>query len=173
MKAPDNRVLQFVLSPRVILVEGDAEFLLIDALYKNQPPRCSMDKDGVHLISVGGTSFKHYLALAGILGIRTAVVRDNDGDYQKNCIERYASYRNGHIEIFSDKNPARRTFEICVYQDNQGVCDGLFQQDRVSLTVQEYMLASKTEAAFRLLDERAADLVTPRYIQEAIEWIRK
>lgn len=35
MKAPDNNILEYVLSKKVILVEGDAEFILMEALYKN------------------------------------------------------------------------------------------------------------------------------------------
>lgn len=31
MKAPDNNVLEFALAKRVLLVEGDAEFILIEA----------------------------------------------------------------------------------------------------------------------------------------------
>jgi predicted ATP-dependent endonuclease of OLD family len=36
MKAPDNNVLEFVLSRKVILVEGDAEFILMQSLYKKE-----------------------------------------------------------------------------------------------------------------------------------------
>ena len=92
IKAPDNNVLEFVLSNKVILVEGDAEFILFDALYKKQPGNSTLEKDGVHVISVGGTSFKRYLDLAKLLGMKTAIVRDNDGDYQKNCVNAYADY---------------------------------------------------------------------------------
>lgn len=34
MKAPDNNVLEFALVQRVIIVEGDAEFILTDAFYR-------------------------------------------------------------------------------------------------------------------------------------------
>lgn len=33
------------------------------------------------------------------------------------------------------------------------------------------MLANKTEAAFRILEAHANDLVVPLYIQKAIKWI--
>jgi len=173
IKAPDNYVLEFVLSQKVILVEGDAEFILFDALYKKQPGNSALEKDGVHVISVGGTSFKRFLDLAKLLDIKTAVVRDNDGDYQKNCVDRYADYSNGHMRIFSDKDPARRTFEVCFYQDNKKACDDLFQIGRKTLSVEEYMLGNKADAAFELLDKKEASLVAPTYIQEAIAWIKE
>lgn len=33
IKAPDNNILEFVLSKKVILVEGDAEFLLMESFF--------------------------------------------------------------------------------------------------------------------------------------------
>jgi hypothetical protein len=57
MKAPDNNVLEFALSRKVILVEGDAEFILLDALYQKHA-RSTLKKDGVHVISVGGTGYR-------------------------------------------------------------------------------------------------------------------
>jgi hypothetical protein len=173
IKAPDNNVLEFVLSSKVILVEGDAEFILFDALYKKQPGNSTLEKDRVHVISVGGTSFKRYLDLAKLLGIKTAIVRDNDGDYDKNCVNAYADYVNGRIRIFSDNDPAMRTFEICFYKDNKVACDELFQPARVKLSVEDYMLNNKADAAFELLDKKEAVLVAPAYIQKAIAWIKE
>ena len=173
IKAPDNNVLEFVLSRKVILVEGDAEFILFDALYKKQLGNSTLEKDGVHVISVGGTSFKRYLDLAKLLGIKTVVVRDNDGDYQKNCIDAYAGYANGLMRVFSDKDPAMRTFEICFYKENKVACDDLFQAGRVTLSVEDFMLKNKADAAFELLDKKEAELVAPTYIREAIAWIKE
>lgn len=171
IKAPDNNVLEFVLSSKVVLVEGDAEFILFDALYRKYSGS-TMEEDCVHVISVGGTSFKRYLDLARLLNIKTAVIRDNDGDFQKNCVENYVDYKRENIRIFSDEDPVRRTFEVCFYRDNTNVCDKLFSGSRVKLTVEEYMLNNKTDAAFELLDKKEAELVAPVYIREAIAWIR-
>lgn len=172
MKAPDNNVLEFVLSKKVILVEGDSEFILLEALYKKVTGGSSLDADNVHAISVDGTSFKRYLDLAKLLGIKTAVIRDNDKDYKKNCVDNYAGYKGDHICIFADQDDTRSTFEVCFYQDNQALCDRLFLSGRTSLSVLEYMLDNKTEAAFSLLEREADGLVAPRHVQEAIAWIR-
>lgn len=173
MKAPDNNILEFILSKKVILVEGDAEFILIEALYKKIVPAGSPEKDNVHVISVGGTSFKRYLELAAILKIKTAVVRDNDGDYRNNCVDNYSDYaKEDHIKIFADADSARRTFEICMYADNIVICDALFAAGRKTLSVQDYMLKNKADAAFALLDQKGDSLAAPSYIKEAVEWIR-
>ncbi len=172
MKAPDNNVLEFVLSSKVILVEGDSEFILLDAFYKAVTKGKSLDEENVHVISVDGTSFKRYMDIAILLNIRTAAIRDNDGDYQKTCVDNYADYQADNIKIFADIDKNRSTFEICFHQDNTDLCNDLFLGSRKTLTVLEYMLKNKTEAAFKLLDKKADHIVAPLHIQQAIAWIR-
>ena len=172
MKAPDNNLLELALCKKAILVEGDAEFILMDVLYKNSANGVCTDADGVHVISVGGTSFKRYLELARILDIKVAVIRDNDGDYQAKCVDNYAEFTSVSIQVFADADDARRTFEVCMYQDNMAICESLFLEGRKTLDVQKYMLNNKTDAAFQLLDKKGSELAAPKYIQEAVEWIR-
>lgn len=173
MKAPDNNVLEFALSRKVILVEGDAEFILLDALYQKHSGS-TLKKDGVHVISVGGTSFKRYLDLAKLLDVRTAVIRDNDGDYQKNCVDNYAEHVMPHAKVFADTDSnQRKTFEICLYEDNRAVCDEVFRKPKRKLEPLAYMLANKADAAFDLLLAKEAELIAPRYVQEAIKWINE
>lgn len=173
IKAPDNNVLEFALSKKVILVEGDAEFILLEDLYSKHADGSSLAADRVHVISVGGTSFKRYLEIAKLLGVRTAIIRDNDKDWQKNCVENYEEFRMDNARVFADENNERSTFEICLYEDNQALCDRLFGSARKKLSVRDYMLANKADAAFELLDKGAGELRAPKYIQDAIEWIRQ
>ncbi len=172
MKAPDNYVLEFVLSHKVILVEGDAEFILLEAFYKKQTEGRLPAEDDVHVIAIGGTSFKRYLELANLLNIKVAAIRDNDGDYQSNCVDNYADLVNEHAQVFADPDNSRSTFEIGLYFDNQEICDELFSPGRRTLSPMQYMLANKAEVAFELLDKKEEDLVIPGYIAEAITWLR-
>ena len=172
MKAPDNNILEFILSRKVILVEGDAEFILAQAFFETEVGQPPEDSD-THVISVGGTSFKRYLEVARLLGIKTAVVRDNDGDYRKHCVERYAEYVNEHIKVFAERDGNKPTFEICLYEENKAICDELFIEARKTLSVTEYMLKNKAEAAFELLRRKGNELRTPQYIRDAIAWIRQ
>ncbi|WP_433916295.1 ATP-dependent endonuclease [Pseudomonas alloputida] len=173
MKAPDNNVLEFALSRKVVLVEGDAEFILIEEMYKQATDGSTPQADGVHIISIGGTSFKRYLELGKLLGIKVAAIRDNDGNHQQHCVDNYEGCLYDQARIFADPDNNRSTFEIGLYQDNQAICDALFGGTRKTLTVQEYMLKNKADAAFELLTQMAAELVTPQYIQDAIAWIRE
>lgn len=173
LKAPDNNVLEFALSKKVILVEGDAEFILMEELYKQVSGGTTPQADHVHIISIGGTSFKRYLELARLLSIKVAAIRDNDKNYQQNCIDNYSEHITDSAKIFADKDPNRYTFEVGMYLDNQKVCNELFGEDRKTLTVQEYMLKNKAEAAYELLEANHQNLSVPGYIQEAVTWIRK
>lgn len=173
MKAPDNNVLELALCKKAILVEGDAEFILMDVFYRKCADGANTDADGVHVISVDGTSFKRYLELAKLLAIKVAAVRDNDGDFQTNCVANYKDFSSDSIQVFSDADNVRHTFEICVYQDNKEFCDKQFGAGRKTLTVQEYMLKNKTDAAFKLLEKGGVELIVSDYIQQAVEWIRK
>lgn len=170
IKAPDNNILEYVLSKKVILVEGDAEFLLMDSFFKTTKST-SIETSDIHVISVDGTSFKRYLEVAKTLNIKTAVIRDNDGDYQTNCVDNYTDYDFPNIKVFSETDNAISTFEISVYKNNKTICDKLFEPGRKTLSVQDYMLKNKAEAAFQLLDRNANDLIVPEYIKDTIEWI--
>jgi putative ATP-dependent endonuclease of the OLD family len=161
MKAPDNNVLELALCKKAILVEGDAEFILMDTLYRNSSEGASTNADGIHVISVDGTSFKRYLELARLLGIKVAAIRDNDGNYQANCVVNYVDFVSDSIQVFADANDARHTFEVCMYQDNKAICDDQFLAGRKTLTVEDYMLKNKTDAAFQLLEKKGADIVAP------------
>lgn len=171
MKAPDNNILEFILSKKVVLVEGDAEFILMESFFNRQFSELPEDS-GVHIISVGGTSFKRYLELARLLNIKTAVIRDNDRDFKVNCEDAYADYMYDNMRVFAERDNSKSTFEICLYEVNKEICDELFQEGRRTLSVQDYMLKNKTEAAFRLLQEKADELRVPGYIVDAMTWIR-
>ncbi len=170
IKAPNHNILELVLSEKVILVEGDAEYILMEALYKRVKGHFPSE-DGVHIISVGGTSFKRYMELSKLLNIKTAVIRDNDRDYQKNCADNYANYLADCISVFGDEDNERYTFEVCMFQDNIDTCNDLFRGGRIRLEPQQYMIDNKTTSAFKLLEEKADELVVPAYIEGAIRWI--
>jgi predicted ATP-dependent endonuclease of OLD family len=173
MKAPDCNILQFVLSGRVLLVEGDAEFILMEEFYRTITGE-ELATANTHVISVDGTSFKRYFDLAKLLGVRTAAIRDNDGNPQHSCIDNYSDYKDeSNIHVFFEPDPNKKTFEICLYEGNKTVCDDLFLAGRKTLSVLDYMLQNKADAAFQLLDKKAGQIVVPSYIRNAIEWIRK
>ncbi len=169
VKAPDHSLLDFVLSDKVILVEGDAEYILMERFFKIIAGK-SPEAASVYILAVDGTSFKRYLDVAKVLSKKVAVVRDNDKDYNVNCVERYSEYVSQFVKVFADKDNSISTLEICLYKDNVDLCENLFAAQRRTLSVQDYMLKNKTDAALALLKSEK-DPVVPVYINEAIKWI--
>ncbi len=102
------------------------------------------------------------------------MITDNDKDYATNITNNYSEYTQNqfqNIHIFADKNNERYTFEVCIYNDNQAICDAEFNTHGRQLSIREYMIKNKTEAAYILLKNRADALTVPQYIQDAIRWI--
>ncbi len=172
IKAPNNNILDFVLSKKVILVEGDAEYILLEQFFRNTFSE-ELASNDIYIISVGGTSFKRYLEISKILELKTAVIRDNDGDYQSNCTDNYIDFVSDNVKVFSSPNNDHRTFEICLYNDNAEICNEIFEADRRTLSVLEYMLKNKAETAFELLDKKGKELNVPSYIRDALVWIKE
>ena len=178
-KAPDNNVLQYILSKKVILVEGDAEYILMEEFYRkinNNLP----EKNDVHIISVGGLSFKRYLEISKILNIKTAIITDNDSNYEKSITTKYSEYlANENIKIYAEKNEILSTFEICLYKENKEVLNGLINSSGRITCVQSNMLSNKSSTALKILNSLSTDsafekkFIIPQYIKDAIEWISK
>jgi len=169
MKAPVASILEFVISKKTILVEGPSEYMLLEKFFISTAGE-KPERDGTQIIDVRGLSFKRYLEVAQLLGNRVAVVTDNDGDKQKNCIDKYAAFENNqNIEVFYDQDDSepRSTFEKILYLENKNLCNQLFGNEAL-----RYMLTNKTESAYVLL-EQDETITVPDYIRRAIEWIRK
>lgn len=111
--------------------------------------------------------------MAKILDVRTAVVRDNDGDYQKHCVDNYNELLGTNAGVFADKSNSRSTFEICLYEDNRKACDELFGKGRRTLSALDWMLDNKAEAALALLEKHKAELKVPAYLVDAMVWARQ
>ncbi|CNF88089.1 chromosome segregation protein [Yersinia enterocolitica] len=82
-RLPGYDTLRSVLSSKVILVEGPSDELVLKRYYidnyKSLP-----EENGIDIIVVRGIGFKNYLEIVKHLGIKTKVVKDNDGSYVKN-----------------------------------------------------------------------------------------
>lgn len=163
LKAPPASILEFVLSSKIILVEGPSEYILFDKFYRQVTKR-TLEEDGVHVLAIRGLSFKRYLEIAEITNSRVAIVTDNDGDYQTKCIEKYDNFNSDNIHVFFEKENSKPTFEYYLYDRNKTICNAKFGEDALN-----HMLKNKTESALELSNEE--QLQTPDYIKEAIEWI--
>ncbi|MFS7398053.1 ATP-dependent nuclease [Carnobacterium maltaromaticum] len=177
-KSPDTSVLNFILAKKSILVEGDAEYILLDDFYKNTYDT-DMYLDNITLISCGGKTFKRYIELAQILKKKTSIITDNDKDFTNNITENYKDVISDNICVFSDTNNDLYTFEVALYYDNENFFESNIKSSNMRNGVLSFMLDNKAEAAFRLLkvindeeNKHYDNFVIPKYIKDAFEWIR-
>lgn len=174
VKAPNTNILDFILAKRVILVEGAAEYILMNEFYKLLTG-CEPHENDIFVISCSGKTFERYLKVAQPLQKKVAVITDNDEDFANNITKKYKDYvDNKNILVRADENNDNRTFEICLFKENQE----FFAENKItkSKNILEYMLNNKAEAAFRLLNllqdkEVAQGFTVPEYIKDAIKWI--
>lgn len=175
-KAPSNNILNFILSKNVILVEGAAEYILLEKFYeiinKNTPA-----KDCVEIISINGLSFLRYLEISNILKTRTVVITDNDKSYLNNVTNKYVHFKDiNFIEVFADENDTKYTFEVSLYENNKNLIDS--SDITISEDKQTFMLNNKAESAYRILNKLNGDndfaekFVIPEYIKKALLWIK-
>lgn len=173
IKCPSNNILNFILSDKTILVEGAAEYILLEKFY-NIVTGKDPNEDNVNIISVNNLSFKRYLEVAKELKKKVAVITDNDKNYELNIIKKYKDFEEiQSINIFADVEKNRYTFEVCIYNDNTDYI-GRHRLTQ-SQNVLDFMLNEKAEAAYRLLEHLEKDcdgFKIPSYIEEAIKWIK-
>ena len=162
MRAPNDNILQFILAKKVILVEGAAEYILMDKFIL-QTTGHSSDELGIWILALNNLSFQRYFEVADKLGIKVAAIRDND----KKTSDWYSDSVNEAKKVFVDPDSARHTFEVCLFNDNKDTLSTIFASKQDPLA---YMLANKAEAALLILKSKKR-LVVPSYIQEAIQWI--
>lgn len=183
MRADDNKFLQFLLSDKIILVEGATEYLLIPELFKNKF-ETSLEEENITIISCGGISYKRYLEIAETLEKKVCVITDNDGN--QKSIDKINNYNEEQElqKIFTDKNIENFTWEVCIYKSNEDKLKEIIDvQDgsKYSFNGKDYgcigfphlgkMLNKKVDIAYQMLKENYKWEV-PSYVKEALEWIK-
>ncbi len=180
VKADDNAFLQLLLSKKVFLVEGATEFLLLPHFYK-QITGHTIEEDGISVISCNGISYKNYLEIAQKTNKRIAVITDNDG--KQDRIDEASSFNQTATlqHIFMGATIDDWTWEACLYGLNKTVLDEMIEVQAGAdylFHKKDYgqvlgkMLNNKVETAYMmLLSGKTFDV--PKYVKDAIEWLRK
>lgn len=197
-KADNLNLLQFILSPKVILVEGPTEYLVMQKAYeeivddlltdeeKIDRKKTNLEREGIEIISVGGVGYNNYIEVAKSLNKRIAILTDNDFLTSQSKLEEINDFnkKNTDIQIFTDKNKDNWTWEVALYNLNKSILDDLIPlksgaKYSYKCNTEEYdgvlgkMLNQKTEVAYLLTNNEDVKLVYPDYFKECVEWIRK
>ncbi len=178
MKCPSDSILQFILSNKVILVEGAAEYILMEKFYEICT-QTTPNNDKITIISINGLSFSRYLEVAKNINMKVVVITDNDHNFQENIEQKYSKYNElPNIKIFSDKDNERYTFEVCVAKDNFDLLKTFISTKTIEneSSLIKYMLNNKAESAYKILEHLENDkrntFHVPEYIEEAIKWLK-
>ena len=163
--------LRLILSDKAILVEGPSDELIVQKAYIKKHDGRLPIQNNIDVISVKGIQAKRFLNLIGDLPIKVAVVTDNDGDYQKNIIDRYQDFAGkDNIKVFSNDNNSQKTLEpsFTACNDEQKLKEFLsYNGDK---TLSDYMETCKSEWAYKIFFEEN-DFSFPQYINDSIDWI--
>lgn len=183
IKLENNNLLQFILSPKVILVEGPTEYLMIDYIYK-QIYGESTEKSGIDIISCNGLTYNNYIEVAKLINKRVAIITDNDGNQKKIDEINTSNSSNPNINIFTAKFVDLFTWEKCLLEKNKNE-----DEFKKLITMQEgahykicgkepeskelgYMMNHKVKFAMDIINS-GIKLEIPDYVKEALEWIKK
>lgn len=185
MKKDNEAILTFMLSKKVIMVEGPAEYILLPLMYKIFKQK-EMHEDEITLISAGNLSFKRYLNVAKINNNKVSVITDNDGSIDK-VEKKYQDYLNeSYIQITYPKEEEISTFEVSINtpRNKQVIVDVLndIAPER-KLDDLEWILKYKTKFALGLAEhieskiinvntvDENIDFEIPEYIIESFMWL--
>lgn len=185
IKKPGYDTLRFLLCKKAILVEGDADELILQKAYLTKNKKLPIE-DEIDVISVG-TTFLRFLELADLLKKETVVVTDNDGDievlekkyknyiklnqkeYVKICYDKETHINQGTLKK-DNGNFNYDTLEPCMVRvNNLNTLNKILKQG--FLTEDElikYMVNNKTECALEIFESNE-NINYPRYIEEAIK----
>lgn len=191
-RLPGYDTLRVVLSKSVILVEGPSDELVLKKIYLKKLGKLP-EEDGIDIIVVRGIGFKNFLNIAEHLGNAVHVVKDNDGDWQKNIIDWKAPYDEyAFIKVFSPKPARENSLEPAFIYANSNSQTKLDAYAKVVLSTQTYNeyntgdLAArqafltnwftgegtggrKVDSAMRIF-ESDVDLTAPDYLIEALQF---
>lgn len=192
-RLPGYDTLRVVLAQKLVLVEGPSDELLLKKIYINKH-RCLPEEHGIDIIVVRGIGFKNYLNIAKQLNHPVRVVKDNDGNYQKNISDWSEPYNDcDGIVCFSPEDDNLHSLEPALIDANGATVEELDHLAKVMLSTQTYDLykqeagfsekktylrkwfasekagGKKVDSAIRIFDSEE-DIKYPNYLVKAVEF---
>lgn len=169
-KLAGYETLRVILSNKSILVEGPSDELIVQKAYQVANNNHLPIEDGIDVISVKGIQARRFLKLAKDLPMKIAVVTDNDHNYKHNIVERYSSYLNSNVKVFSNINDQENTLEPSFANCNDKSELKKFLNCPDDKDVIAFMINNKSEWAYQVF-YKGNQFKFPDYINECIRWI--
>ncbi|MGL5384670.1 MAG: ATP-dependent nuclease [Serratia sp. (in: enterobacteria)] len=140
-RLPGYDTLRVALAKKVILVEGPSDELVLKKLYITENNGRLPEQDGIDIIVVRGVGFKTFIEIGKEIGTAINVLRDNDGDYNKNIIpvkQEYDEYKN--IKLVSSQDNNDFSLEPSMISANSASEKELLGFAKIVLSTQTYNL---------------------------------
>lgn len=169
-KLPGYDTLRFILSDKVILVEGPSDELFVQKAYQKQNDNKLPIEAGIDVISVRGLSFKRFLQIAQIVKNEVVVVTDNDGNFEEKVQNKYQEFVEvENITICSDNNNDYPTLEPQIANVNSlAALNTILERTDESIDeLLDFMKKNKTECALKFFETNEPFNI-PEYISNAI-----
>jgi len=151
-RLPGYDTLRVALSKKVVLVEGPSDELILKKIYKDTHKGRLPEQDGIDIIVVRGVGFKTFISIGKEIGTTINVLRDNDGNYEKNVVEarkEYADFKN--INLISSENNDEFSLEPAMILANAASEEKLQAFAEIVLSRETFkILASKPTFAEKL-----------------------
>lgn len=175
-------ILQVLMAPKLVLVEGPTEYVLMDAMIE-KVLKNSADQLGIHVISMGGDRYKRYVDLAVYLDHNMLIITDNDGETGR--IEDADQKTDDNVRVVMPKDPKHFTFESVLYNENESFIDedddfkpskNDYWKSHKGLSKKlVYMLDHKVDAALKYFGKFTGEpgLNVPDYIEDGLTWLNE
>lgn len=185
MKSPGYKTLRILLCEVSILVEGDADELVLQRAYSDMHNGRLPINDGIDIISVG-TSFLRFMEIAEAVGKHTIAVTDNDGDIEarhrkywhyalvtssSDADYQVVSYPTELLPEGNEKRVNYNTLESEIYESAGAEILSKILQKTIDNRdgMLKYMEGHKTDVALAIFDSTER-IRYPDYIVRAINW---
>ena len=182
---PGYDTLRFILCSKAILVEGASDELVVQRAYRDNHDGKLPIEDGIDVIAVQGLSFLRYLEIADKLHIKTAIVSDNDGDYEavkRKYVDYLGDNKKEYVDICIDSNIDTGDLKIGNKQFNYNTLEPkLLKENSIQLfndifgksykneeELFNYMQKNKTECALKIFNS-SQKIKYPNYIMKAVK----
>ena len=180
LKSSNNNMLQYILSSKVILVEGPTEFMLIPKIFYKLYNK-SVEDCGISVIDCGGVRYKRYLDIARKTNKKVAIITDNDAKQSNLDYKNEINESIDNIKVYMDDSLENWTWEACFYNLNKDKLNDLIKVEdesdylfhgRSYDKVLGKMLNNKVETAY-IMYNTDFDFKIPSYIKDSLEWIKE
>lgn len=189
-KLPGYDTLRVILAKAVILVEGDADELVVQKFYKNKNGKLPLEH-GVEVVSVNN-SYKRFLDILEPLGIKVSVVLDADNRSKrlKTESETFEGKKGNKIKFFYEENDATEEYKytdeegkdkplnkntleplILKYNSKEKLGTLLGQSFTNDTDAVKYMINDKANTALKIFNDQSKAIESPKYIKDAINYI--